>query len=446
MDSHRLFIANRGEVALRIIRAARKLGMECVVPYSQADETALPVRYADAAICIGPPRPTDSYLSHAQVLSAALVTGCDLIHPGYGFLSESAEFAAACARQGLTFVGPSAEVLHMTGDKSLARETAEAAGLAVLPGTEPLTALTPDLADRIGFPMLVKAVAGGGGRGIRLVSEPRELEAAFDLSRREAEASFGDGHVYLERFVPDARHLEVQVLGDGQGNVVHLGDRECSVQRRRQKVLEEAPALVPAEVHAEIIGYALALAKSLNYVGAGTVEFVYGATSGASWFIEMNPRLQVEHAVTEMITGIDIVSEQIRVACGEALSFDQDDVRFHGHAMEWRVTAESMANGLLPQAGTVEVWEAPGGSGVRVDTHCFAGYEVPPHYDSLLAKVVAHASTRAEAIRVLAEAAREFRIEGVPSTVDLCSLVLADEEFRRGGVTTGWLDQLLQRH
>jgi acetyl-CoA carboxylase biotin carboxylase subunit len=400
----------------------------------------MPVRLADRAICIGPSKSGDSYLRHEALISGALATGCQAIHPGYGFVAESAEFAELCSAHGLVFIGPPPDVLRLVGNKSEARRVAHAAGLQVLPGSGPIDSVDQADIAGIGYPMLIKAVAGGGGRGIRTVSNERDLRGAFEVSRREAKAAFGDDRLYVEKFVPDARHLEVQILADRHGNVVHLGERECSVQRRYQKILEEAPATISDRTRQQICESAIHLAKSLRYVSAGTVEFIYDTTTDQAWFIEVNARIQVEHPVTEMVTEVDIVGEQLRIAEGEPVSFEQDDVAVSGHAIEWRVTAESVSDGLVPQPGLIERWRVPVGPGIRVDTHCFEGYTVPPFYDSLLAKLIAHGPTREQAIQRLHRSARSFEVRGVPTTLDLCQEVLSRAEFTAGVVSTRWLD------
>jgi acetyl-CoA carboxylase, biotin carboxylase subunit len=440
----RVFIANRGEVAVRIVRACQKLGLESVVGFAEPDRSSLAVRLADRAICIGPARASESYLDHERVVSAALATGCDAVHPGYGFVAESAEFAELCRAQGLVFVGPSSDVLRSMGDKSAARAAALAAGVPVLPGTSSLGSLDDVAVDTLGFPLLLKAVAGGGGRGIRVVEEARALAGAFDIARREAQASFGDGRIYVEKLIRRARHLEVQVLADGHGTVLHLGERECSVQRRHQKVLEEAPAVVDPSVRRSVLDAAVKLADSLGYQGAGTVEFVLDADTGDTWFIEMNPRLQVEHGVTEQVTGVDIVGQQLVIAAGRPLAFGQSDVLTSGHAIQWRMTAESVMDGLIPKPGLITRWQPPELIGIRIDTHCYDGYTVPPFYDSLLAKLIAYGPTREDAIGRLDRAAASFEVVGVPTTLDLCRAVLAQPDFQHGDVTTTWLDGVIQ--
>lgn len=444
MPFERVFIANRGEVAVRIIRACRKNGIGCVLGYSEADRDSSPTKLADTAICIGPPRSSDSYLNVGSLLAAALVTGCDAVHPGYGFVAESASFAEQCAEQGLVFIGPSPEVLRTMGDKSAARSAAIETGLPVLPGSGPIYRLEDADLSAIGFPMMLKAVAGGGGRGIRLANSVTELQDAFAVGRREAEAAFGDPRLYLERYVSSARHLEVQVVADRHGHVVHLGERECSLQRRHQKVLEEAPALIDQAARERLCGYAVQLARSIGYTSIGTVEFLYDDSTNEFWFMEMNPRLQVEHGVTEMITQFDLVSQQIRSAYGEPLAFGQDDVLLAGHAIEWRVTAECAEDGFSPRPGKISRWVAPEYPGVRTETHCFEGYVVPPFYDSLLAKLIAHGPTRQDAIKRLFVASSLLSVEGVPTTLSLCHAVLGHDSFRSGVVNTTWLDETLE--
>lgn len=440
----KVFIANRGEVSVRIIRACHKLGLECVVAFSEADRGSLPTRLADGAVCVGPPRPSDSYLNKTSLISAAVASGCDAVHPGYGFLAESTEFAQSCIDNGLIFIGPPPDVLRLMGDKSMARKAAQDAGIPVLPGTGPVDSLDDFDVEGIGYPLMVKAVAGGGGRGIRLAASEGDLEEIFMVAQREAQAAFGDGRLYLEKFIPRARHLEVQIVADGHGNVIHLGERECSVQRRHQKVLEEAPALIGEVTRRYLWENAVGLARSINYVSVGTVEFIYDDATQEVWFIEMNPRLQVEHGVSEMITELDLVCQQVRIAYGEALFFEQEDVLFSGHALEWRITAESVADGLMPRSGTISKWVVPELPGVRVDTHCFEGYTVPPFYDSLLAKLIVHGPTRDEAIARLRTACMLFGVQGVPTTLDLCRTVIEDRDFVGGGVSTTWLDGVLE--
>jgi acetyl-CoA carboxylase, biotin carboxylase subunit len=466
----RVLVANRGEIAVRVIRTCRRLGIETVLTVSEADTSSVPARLADLVIGIGPAPATASYLSVPAVVGAAVAARADAVHPGYGFLSENARLARACAAAGVVFIGPSPETLEATGDKLAAREHAIAAGLPVLPGghvtagsaragqagtdrgTEGASA--GELAERIGYPVLVKAAGGGGGRGLRVVRDPGELDHAVAVASAEAAAAFGDSRVYLERYVERGRHVEVQLLGDGD-SVIHLGDRDCSVQRRYQKLIEEAPAPgLEAGLPERLRGAAVALGRHLSYRGAGTVEFLVDAERGEFYFLEVNARIQVEHPVTEAITGIDIVAEQIAIAEGRPLHLAQDDVSFAGHAIEVRVNAEDPDRGFLPSPGTVTravfpsttLTAGPAGSPVgqvRVDTHLQAGAAVPPHYDSLLAKVIARGTDRAGALNALRDALGRCRIEGVTTNLDLQRAVLADGEFAAGGVETGYLGRFL---
>lgn len=436
----RLFIANRGEIAVRIIRTAREMGIETVAGYSSADRDSLARQLADDAVCIGGPRPDESYLNGPAVVTAAVAKGCDAVHPGYGFLAESSDFARLCIENGLVFVGPSPDVIERMGDKSEARRAAEAAGVAVLPGTGPLATADEASADRVGYPLLLKAVAGGGGRGIRLIHTPNELGPTFDTASREAEAAFGDRRLYMERYLESARHVEVQILGDAHGNVIHLAERECSLQRRHQKVLEESPANIPDSIREEMCKQAVALASHLGYTGAGTVEFLVDTESGELWFIEMNARLQVEHPVTEMRCGVDIVAAQLAVAAGEALPWRQDDILPQGHSIEFRVTCESFEHNFTPMPGTISEWDLPRLPHTRVDTHCYRGYRVPPYYDSLLAKVIVLGPDRHSAVDRLRRAASQYRIRGVPTSLDLLERLFELDDFHTADFHTRWLE------
>jgi acetyl-CoA carboxylase biotin carboxylase subunit len=441
----KVLVANRGEISVRIIRACRELGIPSVAVYSDADTEALHVRLADEAVNIGPARARDSYLNIEKLVSVAKDAGADAVHPGYGFLSENARFAAACREAGLRFVGPAAEAIEKMGDKSAARRLAKEAGVPVVPGTEGNT--TPEealeRAGEIGYPIMVKAAAGGGGRGIRVVEDEGGLREAVRDARREAEAAFGDGSVYLEKFIVEPRHVEVQVMADGHGNVVHLHERECSMQRRRQKVLEEAPAPeLGRRTRREMTGAAVRLAEAAGYANAGTVEFLVDA-SGEFYFIEMNTRLQVEHPVTEMITGLDLVKEQLRVAAGERLSFGQEDVPVVGHAIEFRINAEDPDNDFFPSPGEISHLELPGGPGVRVDSALYPGYAVPPFYDSLVGKLVVWGADRDEALARGRRALAEYRLEGIKTTIPLHQRLLEWESFRSGSYHTGSLQSLL---
>ena len=440
----KVLIANRGEIALRVIAACRELGVRTVVAHSQADRHGLPARFADETVCIGPAPGRDSYLNRSAVLAAAEMTGADAVHPGYGFLSERAELAEACAGAGVAFIGPPAEVLRLLGDKARARQTMQAAGLPLVPGTEVVAdpGGVAEAGREIGYPLLVKAVAGGGGRGMRLVDDAARLPDAFRSATSEAEAAFGDSRVYLEKYLGGAQHVEFQVLADGRGGAVHLGERECSVQRRQQKLIEEAPAPgLDAEVRGRIGGLVTAAARAAGYVNAGTFEFLRDG-DGRFYFMEVNPRVQVEHGVTEMVTGVDIVKTQIRIAAGEPLALAQEDVRLAGHAVECRVNAEHPET-FVPSPGAVRSLVLPGGPGIRVETAAHAGGMVSPFYDSLLAKVIAHGRDRAEAVARMRRALGMMVVEGVDTTLPLHLHVLDDPDFLAGRLTTAFLDRFL---
>jgi acetyl-CoA carboxylase, biotin carboxylase subunit len=445
----RVFVANRGEIALRIVRACRALGLECVVGTSDVDRDGLAARAADRAVCIGPGPATESYLRPELVVQAALGTGCDAIHPGYGFLAESPRLAALAGEHGLAFVGPPPGVMKLTGDKLRAREEAARAGLPVLAGKEVASAPEAlELAEEIGYPVLVKAAGGGGGRGIKLAHDGDELRSLLGLARSEAGAAFGDERVYVERFVVAARHVEVQIAADHDGDVVHLGERDCSVQRRYQKVLEEAPApSIADETRAALTGAAVRLGRAIGYRNLGTVEFlVESERDGGSeefFFLEVNCRIQVEHPVTEEVTGRDLVALQLRIADGAPLGFRQDEVTVEGHAIECRLNAEDVAHGFRPSPGTLSAFSVPDLPGLRVDTHCHPGAVVPPYYDSLLAKLVAHGEDRDAAIEILVEALEELEVEGVETNRSLLLGVLGRPDFAAATVTTDWLERVL---
>jgi acetyl-CoA carboxylase, biotin carboxylase subunit len=437
MTIARVLVANRGEIAVRIVRACRALGLECVVAASEIDRDGIAARLADRVVCIGPAPPGESYLRIDAVVHAALGTGCDAIHPGYGFLSENPKLAATAREHGLRFVGPPAEVLELAGDKPRARAAAAAAGLPVVPGAE-AAALSDaaEFADRAGYPVLLKAAAGGGGRGIKLVTGPDELGPLFDLAVAEARSAFGDERLYVERFVADARHVEVQIAADDHGSVVHLGERECSVQRRYQKLIEEAPApFLAADTRDALREAAVALARSIGYRNLGTVEFVLDAATGEFFFLEVNARIQVEHPVTEAVTGRDLVADQLSIAGGRPL---QDEVTFDGHAIECRLTAED--DRLQPSPGTVSRFAVPEAAGLRVDTHIEDGARISPYYDSLMAKLIAHGADREEAVGVLRAALDGLHVEGVATNRALLASVLAHPDFATGAVTTNWLE------
>ena len=438
----RILIANRGEIAARVIRTCRRLGIETVLTVSDADAGALPARLADATIRIGPAPAAASYLDVTAVVGAALAAGADAVHPGYGFLSENPRLARACADAGVAFIGPAAGTLEAAGDKLAAREHAAAAGLPVLPGAEVNAVGVSELAAGIGYPVLVKAAGGGGGRGLRVVRDPADLAHAVAVAGAEAAAAFGDPRVYLERYVSRGRHVEVQILGDGE-RVIHLGDRDCSVQRRYQKLIEEAPApLLGDDLRDRLHAAAVALGERLGYRGAGTVEFLIDAEHDNFYFLEVNARIQVEHPVTEAVTGLDLIAEQIAIAEARPLRLRQEDVAIRGHAIECRINAEDPAAGFLPSPGTITNAVFP--SGVRVDTHVQAGSAVPPHYDSLLAKVIGHGADRGEALATLRGALDRCAVDGVVTNLDMHRGLLADAEFGKGGVDTGYLGRFLE--
>jgi len=442
MTLARVFVANRGEIAVRIVRACRALGLEAVVGFSDVDRDGAAARLADRAVCIGPARASESYLRPETIVQAALGTGCDAIHPGYGFLSENPRLAALAREEGVVFVGPPPEVIELAGDKLRAREAAAAAGLPLVPGGEvaSLDAVRA-FADDAGYPVLLKAAGGGGGRGIKLAHDADELEALFGVAVAEADAAFGDPRLYVERFVAAARHVEVQVAADAHGHVVHLGERDCSVQRRYQKVVEEAPApSLPAGQRDVLTADAVAFARAIGYVNLGTVEFMVDAVTGEHFFLECNCRIQVEHPVTEAVTGRDLVAEQLRIAGGEALSFAQEDVVLDGHAVEARLTAEDVAHGFRPSPGRLDRFAVPDLEGLRVDTHCADGTLIPPHYDSLLAKLIGRGPDRVTAVGVLRAALDGLEVEGVATNRALLAEILASETFAAGAVTTRWLE------
>ena len=442
----KVLIANRGEIALRIIRAARELGIKTVVAHSTADEKSLPVLLADEAICIGPPPSGQSYLNIPNLLSAAIVTGADAIHPGYGFLAENATFAEMCREHGITFIGPTPENMRALGDKATARKVAREAGVPTVPGTDEVESVeeAKRAALEIGYPVILKASAGGGGRGMRVVHTEEDLERAVQQAQEEARAAFGNPAVYLEKYIEEPKHIEIQVLGDGE-RVVHLWERDCSIQRRHQKLLEEAPSILPLETRRAIAEAARRLAEHVGYVSAGTLEFLVDK-EGNFYFIEMNTRIQVEHPITEMVTGVDLVQAQFRIAMGERLWLKQEEIEVRGHAIEVRVNAEDPEKGFRPSIGKVETLLFPGGPGIRVDSHLYAGYQIPPHYDSLIAKIIAWAPSREEAIRRMERALGETVIEGpgLKTTIPFHQKVLQNAFFRRGAVYTNFVARRLE--
>lgn len=443
----KVLIANRGEIAVRIIRACHDLGLETVAVYSQADAEALHVLHADEAVCIGEPPSSKSYLKFANILSACEITGADAIHPGYGFLSENPKFASICESCGLTFIGPKAQTIAMLGDKAEAKAIAKKAGCPVIPGSD---GIVPNLeealkeADRIGFPIFIKAVAGGGGKGIRIAYDKEDFVRKFSSARAEAEISFNNPDVYLEKMILNPRHVEVQIIADRKGNYVHLGERDCTIQRRRQKLIEETPSpMVSPELRQQIGRAALAVVKAAGYHTVGTVEFLLDE-NGQFYFMEVNTRIQVEHTITEEVTGIDLLREQIKIAAGGLLPFKQEDVLFKNHAIQFRINAENPSQNFCPSPGYLEYFVPPGGPHVRVDTACYSGYRIPPHYDSLIAKLIVTGKDRAEAIEVAKRALREFHIGGVHSTIPFHLFMLSNETFLSGKYTLAFIDELIE--
>jgi acetyl-CoA carboxylase biotin carboxylase subunit len=445
MRLKRLFVANRGEIAVRILRAARKLGIETVLGVSAADRDGLGAEMADRAVVIGPAPSAKSYLDVRLVVHAAKATGCDALHPGYGFLSEKPALSRLCESEGVVFVGPRAETIEALGDKLAARAMARETGVRTVPGTDHMASAADarDAAAELGYPVVMKASAGGGGRGMFKATGPAELEASFDKASREAETAFGDGRLYLERFVERARHVEVQIMGDGEGGVVHFGERDCSVQRRYQKLIEEAPAsAVPVATRIRLHEAAIRLTSFAKYRNAGTVEFLYDVNRDDFYFIEVNSRIQVEHPVSEEITGEDLIARQLRVAAGEGLGLSQRDVRITGHAIECRINAEDPRNGFAPAPGRITRWQAPVGEGIRLDTHARQGYVVPPFYDSMIGKLIARGRDRGEAIGRMQHAIDEFVIEGPKTTLSLARFIVGHRDFRDNGISTRWLEDV----
>lgn len=440
----RVLIANRGEIALRILRACRLMGLEAVGVYSKADADALHLRFTDQKICVGPPASGESYLNIQNIIGAAEISKADAVHPGYGFLAENEDFARACADSGLVFIGPKAEAMALMGNKARARETMMEAGVPVLPGVtsddlDESTALK--VADELGFPVLIKASLGGGGKGMRIVNDRQELIRALPLVKAEARHAFGSEEIYLEKFLRKARHVEIQVLGDAHGKVIHLNERECSIQRRNQKLVEEAPSpAVTPELRARMGEVAVKGSAAIGYDSAGTMEFLLDE-GGNYYFMEFNARVQVEHPITEMITGIDIVVEQMKNAMGHNMALDQEEIRVNGHAVECRINAEDHHRDFLPTPGIIEKWVPPGGPHVRVDTHCYQGYHVSPNYDSLLAKLIVHGRDRAEALRIMEQALLEFEIEGVETLIPFHLRLLSNPDFIAGDYHTRWVEQ-----
>ena len=444
----KILVANRGEVALRIMRAARELGVKTVAVYSTADKDTLPVAYADEAVCIGPAPAGKSYLVMSNIIAAAVTTGCEAVHPGYGFLAENADFARACADNGLVFIGPAPECIERMGNKAAARETMTACGVPTVPGSDGVVERVEDaraFADEVGYPVLIKASAGGGGKGIRVAESVKDLKDAYDSAAAEAIANFGDGRLYMEKYIHNPRHIEVQILGDNYGNVVHLFERECSVQRRHQKLIEESPsAFVTPELREKMTSAAVALAKRVGYRNAGTIEFLVDNDRNF-YFCEMNTRIQVEHPVTEEVTGVDLVCEQLRVAAGEPLSFQQEDLTIRGHAIECRINAEDPSRNFAPCPGTLVSLHLPGGPGVRVDSAAYQGYKIPPFYDSMIGKLIVYGADREQAIVRMRRALAEMLFEGVVTATDyqmhiLCSKAFVEANFNVNSIANGDFD------
>lgn len=442
----KILIANRGEIALRIIRACREMGIETVAIHSTADASSMAVRLADESVCIGPPSGKDSYLNIPAILTAASLTGADAIHPGYGFLSENAQFARMVEEHGFTFIGPSAELIEKMGDKVTAKKTVQELGLPVVPGSAGGVYDAQEgrkLSEEMGFPVLIKAASGGGGKGMQVVRRSEDFVEAFNTARSEAKANFGDDTVYIEKFLEKPRHIEIQVFGDSHGNAIHLGERDCSIQRRHQKLVEEGPSPVLTPEQREFIGtLAAETIRKLGYLGAGTIEFLF--EDGKFYFMEMNTRIQVEHPVTEMITGIDLIAEQIRVAAGLPLTVNKEGFRFRGHAIEIRINAED-PDSFIPSPGMIKQFHAPGGLGVRFDSAIYGGYSIPPYYDSMIGKLIVHGRNREECIRRLRRAIRETVIEGVKTTLPLHDWILQQPDFISGDYTIHWLEKTLEK-
>ncbi|TFD97554.1 acetyl-CoA carboxylase biotin carboxylase subunit [Jeotgalibacillus salarius] len=441
----KVLIANRGEIAVRVIRACKEMNIETVAVYSEADKEALHVQLADEAVCIGPKLSKDSYLNFTNVISAAKLTGADAIHPGYGFLAENVDFAELCRDCNVTFIGPSPEAISKMGTKDVARETMREAGVPVVPGSKGIIASTEDglaLAQEMGYPVIIKATAGGGGKGIRVAHSEEDLEKGIKATQREAEAAFGNPGVYIEKFIEDFRHVEIQVMADTHGNTIHLGERDCTIQRRLQKLLEETPSpALDQNVRARMGDAAVKAAEAVGYTGAGTVEFIYDHNEKSFYFMEMNTRIQVEHPVTEMVTGVDLIKEQIRVASGEKLSLLQEEVSFSGWSMECRINAENPEKNFMPSAGKITMYLPPGGPGVRIDSAAYTGYEIPPYYDSMIAKVITYGATREEAIAKMKRALSEFVIEGVHTTIPFHLKLLSHDVFTGGDFNTKFLEK-----
>ncbi|GEN87425.1 acetyl-CoA carboxylase biotin carboxylase subunit [Oceanobacillus sojae] len=441
----KLLVANRGEIAVRIIRACKEMGIETVAIYSEADQESLHVELADEAYCVGPKLSKDSYLNITNIMSVALSTEADAIHPGYGFLAENADFAEICRECNVTFVGPTPEAIQKMGIKDVAKETMKSADVPVVPGSEGIVDgidHAKQIADEIGYPVIIKATAGGGGKGIRVARSEEELIKGMELTQKEAETAFGNPGVYIEKYIEDFRHVEIQVLADTHGNIVHLGERDCSIQRRLQKLVEESPSPAINETLRSRMGEAsVKAAQAVDYVGAGTIEYIFDRQSEEFYFMEMNTRIQVEHPVTEMVTGVDLIKEQIRIAEGQELAFTQEEVTLEGHSIECRINAEDPYKNFMPSAGEIEMYLPPGGLGVRVDSGAYSGYRIPPYYDSMIAKLIVYAPTRAEAVERMKRALEEFVVEGVHTTIPFQYQIMSHPVFKEGDFNTNFLTE-----
>jgi acetyl-CoA carboxylase biotin carboxylase subunit len=445
-DISRVLIANRGEIAVRIIRACQDLGIETVAAVSEADRDSFPAKIADRTVCIGPAAPIKSYLSVGAIVTAARGVGANAVHPGYGFLAEQPELGEACAEYGLIFVGPKPDSIRKMGDKLVARKTASDLGIPVIPGSELIHSFeaAAAMAKNVGYPVLLKAAAGGGGKGMKSVCGSEDLQTVYTEASAEALAAFGDDRLYMERFIPNARHIEIQILADSFGNVVHLFERDCSLQRRYQKMIEEAPSpVVSKEMRGQIAKAAIRIADHIGYENAGTIEFILDQDQKEFYFLEMNTRIQVEHPVTEMITGVDLVKEQIRIAEGRSLGITQKQVQMTGHAIECRINAEAPADDFRPVPGRIKQWQAPEGTGIRVDTHCYTGYMVPPFYDSLLAKIIVAGDSRMETIERMRRALIRFSVSGVPTNIQFLASLINHADFATGNINTRWLEEMV---
>jgi acetyl-CoA carboxylase, biotin carboxylase subunit len=441
----RILVANRGEIAVRIIRACRGLGIEAVVAVSEADRESLAAKIADRAVCIGPESSVRSYLDINAIISAALGTGANAIHPGYGFLAEKPELSSACTENGLIFIGPTAENIRQMGDKLSARKIAHESGVSTIPGSVLVSSFEGalDAAKEFGYPLLLKAAAGGGGRGIKIVTSGEEMANGFETASAEAREAFGDDRLYIEKYIPNARHIEVQVIGDKLGNIIHLGERDCSLQRRHQKLLEETPSpVLDAKLREEICASAVAIARHIHYENVGTMEFLFDQDTRAIYFLEMNTRIQVEHPITEMVTGVDLVQEGIKIAGGAPLSLRQEDITAVGHAIECRINAEVPEQGFRPSPGRIDRWVQPRCQDIRIDSHCFSGYFVPPYYDSLIAKVITHGADREEAMKLMRYALENFVVSGIGTTIPFFKSILETPDFITSKINTSWVERV----